>query len=94
MKDYLYDIYFNHDGNPRKHHTCEDVYIDGERVSCNDFKTNSDGALTLRIEAYNPNTIAPMTTHKIKLLGFDGDFSAECKGVVNQFGQIITNLQL
>ena len=51
MKDYMYDVYFNNDGNPRKHHTCEDVYIDGERVSCNDFKRNEDGALTLRIEA-------------------------------------------
>ena len=48
----------------------------------------------MRIEAYNPNIYVPMTTHKIRLLGFDGDFSAECKGVVNQFGQIITNLQL
>ena len=94
MKDYMYDVYFNHDGNPRKHHTCEDVYIDGERVSCKDYKTNEDGALTLRIEAYNPNIIAPMTTHKIKLLGFDGDFCADCNGVVNQFGQVITNLQL
>ena len=94
MKDYMYDVYFNNDGNPRKRHTCEDVYIDGERISCNDFKTNEDGALTFRIEAYNPNTIAPMTTHKIKLIGFDGDFSAECSGVVNQFGQVVTNLQL
>lgn len=94
MKDYLYDVYFNADGNPRKRHTCEDVYIDGERVSCKDFKINEDGALTLRIEAYNPNIYVPMTTHKIKLLGFDGDFCAECKGIVNQFGQITTNLQL
>ena len=94
MKDYLYDVYFNADGNPRKYHTCEDVYIDGDRTMCEGYKTDIEGALTFRISAYNPNIFKPMTSHKIKMLGFDGDFSIECEGIVNQFGEIITNVSL
>lgn len=94
MKDYMYDVFFDVDGNPRKYHTCEDVYIDGDRTICADYKTDIDGALTFRISCFNPNIYRPMTSHKIRMLGFDGDFSIECEGIVNQFGQITTNVSL
>lgn len=93
MKDYMYDVFFDADGNNRRYHECEDVYIDDERVDCIDFMTK-DNSLVFRIKAYNPLIYPPMSQYAIKLVGFDGGFTLQCNGLVNQFGEVQTDLEL